>query len=320
MTLGDIDRVEQNITKAPVKAVRAMHRMIYGQEGDRQNRKRLRQFSGFAFDVDTDEYRNKVLAFQDFPENDLVTICSVLCLDYAGEKAQLAARIINGLRDLKAIKEAARKEEDEEDDDDDEEIEDSSNEFKDGEQSDNNERQVPAVKVNYPFSFHYKDIENTIRQFDGSVGLLIRKWIEEYEETAILFSWNEMQKLIFGKKSLTGIEKLYIQSETGITTWKKLKSALIEEFDVKITDTDIHRQLVKRRRKKEESMQQYFLIMKEIASRGNIVDDSLIEYVIDGIDDDNNDKTILYGADTIKENLKLSYIIMKRYERRRLAE
>lgn len=48
--------------------------------------------------------------------------------------------------------------------------------------------------------------------------------------------------------------------------------------------------------------------MKEIASRGNITDDSLIEYVIDGIDDDNNDKTILYGADTIKEfKAKLRY-------------
>lgn len=81
-----------------------------------------------------------------------------------------------------------------------------------------------------------------------------------------------MQKLIFGKKSLTGIAKLYIQSKTGITTWKKLKTALIEEFDVKMTDADIHRQLAKRRRKKEETMQQYFLIMKEIASRGNITD------------------------------------------------
>lgn len=95
-TLGSIDRVERNITKTPVKAVRALHRMIYGQEGDRQNRKRLRQFGGFAFDVDTDEYRNKILALQDFQENDLVTICSVICLDYTEEKAQLAARIIDG--------------------------------------------------------------------------------------------------------------------------------------------------------------------------------------------------------------------------------
>lgn len=85
------------------------------------------------------------------------------------------------------------------------------------------------------------------------------------------------------------------------TTWKKLRKALIEEFDVKITDADIHRQLAKRRRKKEESIQQYFLIMKEITSKGNITDDSLIEYVIDGIDDEGINKSILYSAETIKE-------------------
>jgi len=52
---------------------------------------------------------------------------------------------------------------------------------------------------------------------------------------------------------------------------------------------------------KEESIQQYFLIMKEIASKGNIKDDSLMEYVIDGVDDESVNKSILYGAETIKE-------------------
>lgn len=47
-------------------------------------------------------------------------------------------------------------------------------------------------------------------------------------------------------------------------------------------------------------MQQYFLIMKEIASRGNITDNFLIEYIIDGIDD-GSDKAVLYGPDTIKD-------------------
>lgn len=304
-TLGSIDRVEQNITKAPVKAVRVLHRMVYGREGDRQNRKRLRQFQGFAFEADTDDYRNKILELENFQDNDLVTVCTLLCLDYTGTKADLITRIMDGLRDLRIIKEAARKEEDDEeevsggddefgDDDDDSEA---GNSGQDG----NPERQPAMRKTESQFSFHFRDIENTVRPFEGSTGLSVRRWIDEFEETATLFKWNEMQKLIFGKKSLTGIAKLYVQSETDITTWKKLKTALIEEFDVRITDADIHRQLAKRRHQKEETIQQYFLIMKEIASRGNIADDSLMEYIIDGIDDDGSDKTILYGAETIKE-------------------
>jgi len=60
-----------------------------------------------------------------------------------------------------------------------------------------------------------------------------------------------MQKLIFRKKLLTGIAKLYVQSQTGITTWKRLKTALVDEFEVKITDADIHRQLTKDARKRK---------------------------------------------------------------------
>ena len=78
MTLGSINRVEQNITKAPVKAVRVMHRMIFGREGDRQNRKRLRQFPGFTFEADTDRYRNKILELENFEENDLVTVYFIM--------------------------------------------------------------------------------------------------------------------------------------------------------------------------------------------------------------------------------------------------
>lgn len=41
--------------------------------------------------------------------------------------------------------------------------------------------------------------------------------------------------------------------------------------------------------------------MKEIAGRGLIEDDALIQYVIDGIDDDNRNKVILYRARNLKQ-------------------
>ena len=123
-TLGNIGRVEKNITKAPVKVVRILHRIVYNQEGDRRNRKRLRQFEGFTFDADSDEYKNKVSSLRrDFDEKDLAATCSLLCLDYSGEKGELANRIIEGLRDLAIIEEAAGKEEDEDEAEEDDEEE-----------------------------------------------------------------------------------------------------------------------------------------------------------------------------------------------------
>jgi len=45
----------------------------------------------------------------------------------------------------------------------------------------------------------------------------------DIEESAELFNWTEMQKLIFVKKSLTGLAKLFIQGEKGVTSCEKLK-------------------------------------------------------------------------------------------------
>ena len=52
---------------------------------------------------------------------------------------------------------------------------------------------------------------------------------------------------------------------------------------------------------KDESYQKFFLKMKQLASRGNIEDSSLIQYVIDGVHDLTINKSILYGAASLKK-------------------
>lgn len=48
-------------------------------------------------------------------------------------------------------------------------------------------------------------------------------------------------------------------------------------------------------------MEQYFLKIKEIAIRGHVEDEALIEYVIDGIPDEEWNKANIYGTTTLKE-------------------
>jgi hypothetical protein len=59
--------------------------------------------------------------------------------------------------------------------------------------------------------------------------------------------------------------------------------------------------LSSRKIQKKETVQEYFLIMKELVSRGNVEDNGLIQYTIDGITDDTSNKIILYGANNLKE-------------------
>lgn len=51
----------------------------------------------------------------------------------------------------------------------------------------------------------------------------------------------------------------------------------------------------------EEQLHAYFVKVKEIASRGRIEMDAMIEYTIDGIQDTVPNKTVLYGPRTEKE-------------------
>jgi hypothetical protein len=47
-TLQDFEEIKENIRTAPARVIRALHNVIYEEEGDRSNRKRLRQFTGLT--------------------------------------------------------------------------------------------------------------------------------------------------------------------------------------------------------------------------------------------------------------------------------
>ena len=98
------------------------------------------------------------------------------------------------------------------------------------------------------FSLHFRDIEESIRTFDGTDKLPVNVWIDEFEETASIMCWDDFQKFIFAKRSLKGLAKLFIAGERGITTWPKLKSALLEEFRLATNSAQVHKMLVDRKK------------------------------------------------------------------------
>ncbi|KYN50047.1 hypothetical protein ALC62_00074, partial [Cyphomyrmex costatus] len=63
----------------------------------------------------------------------------------------------------------------------------------------------------------------------------------------------------------------------------------------------IHSQLYRRKRQPAESNRRYIYAMQEIAEQGHIEEDALIQYIIDGIQDEECNKTLLYNAETIRE-------------------
>lgn len=81
--LGDFLDVRNNILRAKKTTITALHKFVFEEEGDRDNRKRLRQFQGFVFDVDDDVYvLKRKYVEENLNDGDLVAVCNVLGLSY----------------------------------------------------------------------------------------------------------------------------------------------------------------------------------------------------------------------------------------------
>ncbi|KAK9753743.1 hypothetical protein QE152_g1854 [Popillia japonica] len=126
----------------------------------------------------------------------------------------------------------------------------------------------------------FKDVEETVTTYDGGDTYPINRWISEFEEIATLMDWDDVEKLIYGKRLLKGEALLFKETVNSAT---------------------LHKTLLTRKKRRDETLQQYLLNMREIAAQGNIEEDALIDYVVDGIIDEEMNKTILYGAKSIGE-------------------
>lgn len=115
--LIDFKELEVSLKTEKSSKIVSLHKLIFGTQGDRKNRQRIRNFSGFHFEIGSDEYENKLAKTKiDFSVNDLISISDVLCLDNSGSINDLATRIISSLCDLEFLKRNILHEENESDD------------------------------------------------------------------------------------------------------------------------------------------------------------------------------------------------------------
>lgn len=136
--------------------------------------------------------------------------------------------------------------------------------------------------------------------FTGDDTYPVEAWINELEDIALLMRWNDMEKLIYGKRLLSGTAKLFLRTQSG-KSWSYLKEQLKEEFGLKLNSAAIHKKLISCKMNTDETCQQYFFHTKELALHGNIEEEALMEYVIDEIRDSESIKIVLYGASNLKE-------------------
>lgn len=232
--------------------------------------------------------------------------CRKLSLKVSGNKAELRERLQGALQQKKRPRTSAPAPSEHSEDED---VQDEDAQEEDAEEK-TPERTKPTM-ISQPLSF--KDVEDSLQTFSGDGKQNIRKWLKDFKETSEVCLWSEPRKIIYAKKLLRGAAKLFVSYENCSKTWKQLEDALVSEFS-KVTDSrQVHRELAKTRKKHDESYHEYVYRMMEIASHADIETEAKIQYIIDGIQDEPVNKSILYGATSIQELRKklIQYEAMK---------
>ncbi|GBL86727.1 hypothetical protein AVEN_95978-1 [Araneus ventricosus] len=115
-TLNDIQEISTALKNCKTEKIKILHKFLFGSLGDRSNRKRIREFIGFDFQVDSEEFEKKLESVDElFSLDELITICNILNISFDGSKPEVSKRILSFLCNLEALAETSRADFDESD-------------------------------------------------------------------------------------------------------------------------------------------------------------------------------------------------------------
>lgn len=293
MILNDIKEISVALKNCKFEKIKILHKFIFDTDGDRSNRKRIRNFNGFPFALDSDDFNAKLKNVEDkFSLNELITISNILNISFEGDKSELAKRILADLCVLESLADHVRQDVlSDSDADEPNKKNESESEF--SMQCDMNKNKsvldssiqseqnnVVSNSAFQSVTINYSDIESTVSKFNAESHENVIHWIEHFENISKLFNLSDLQKFIFAKRSLGGNASLFVRTVPDINSWQKLKQALIDEFSVEINSAKLHELLSKRKMQETESVREYYLKMKELCNFGSIDDGALMHYVI----------------------------------------
>lgn len=143
-------------------------------------------------------------------------------------------------------------------------------------------------------SVSFADIEGIVGTLNGDDNKNTTRWFESLEEFAAMARLTELQKYVYCRRLMRGSVKSVVDTFMGIANYQELKDRVLEEFGADVSKAQIHRSLKNRKKKSSESSKQYYIHMKEIGI--GVEPELIVQYVIDGIEDDEMSKVMLYGV------------------------
>ncbi|XP_033251130.1 uncharacterized protein LOC117190179 isoform X2 [Drosophila miranda] len=149
-----------------------------------------------------------------------------------------------------------------------------------------------------------------IPEFNGE-NMSVQQWFINFELNAEAYGLNDKQKYVQARAKMTGTAALFLES-TAVYEYGQLRHQLLQEFECeRLCSAQIHNQLSMRVKMAGESFHEYILQMKRIAARGTTDTESVIRYIVDGLNLKTDYKYTLYGCSSYKQ-LREKYEIYER--------
>ncbi|GBO32638.1 hypothetical protein AVEN_220702-1 [Araneus ventricosus] len=195
MKLIDIPELKAEIASERTSKILCLHKLLFDFDGDRQNRSRIREFSGFDFQPNDKDFNEKAKLMEEkLSLNELITITNLLLINNEGTKKEIVLRLLTYLCDLDILNQNIIRENDSGSD--------SENENEQNRKSYENlsveSVQLPVHNVYQPI-ISFNDIESFIMPFDGDSHQSIEKWIELFEDAVNMFNLSDLHKLLLVK-------------------------------------------------------------------------------------------------------------------------
>ena len=155
------------------------------------------------------------------------------------------------------------------------------------------ETHVPFVQ---PYSL--RDVEEGIEPYGNDLTKDIGVWLGDFEVVANMAHWTDEQMFIMCRRNIFGVARSFLSTERNVTSYAALRPKLIEEFGKIVRSSNVHRRLMARVKRDTE-----------------IDDDSVVEYIVDGVSYDAKVRASLFRARSIAE-FKAALLLMERAEKK----
>ncbi|GFV28753.1 transposon Tf2-9 polyprotein [Trichonephila clavipes] len=275
-TLNDYPKISQSLKSSSTNNIKILHRLIFGENGDRKNRSRLREFPGFPTDFNVEETQTKII--KEFTLKELIAVCNLLHLEFTTELASCCDIILTHLCDLTLFKSTVLNSGSESDLELNEKCppenghsqpitsDSASNDLhsenmKSLDLNDSAQNLLPLFDnntCNSFLSFNLRDLLELVKPFTSRDSYSIEIFISDIEDIFRLYQiTNPIHQIIFVKKCLKGPAENLIRSIRGITNWSQMKEHLLNEFSDRINSAQLHNMMQARRLKPTETLQGY---------------------------------------------------------------